>query len=119
MASCIDCVPVETAAFLLRNLEYCGYAGSAGKVFRDLDSAEQKFNQVSMEERSKFKQETYVNVDGRRKSSKLDEGASGEREMQGGRVACKRSFHMLLLPRTCALDLAHSCWTMIHTCALN
>lgn len=36
----------ETVTKLLRNMEYCGYGQTAGKVFNDLDACEQKFNQV-------------------------------------------------------------------------
>lgn len=36
----------ETVTFLLRNIEFAGYAASAGKLFNDLDEAEQKFQQV-------------------------------------------------------------------------
>lgn len=62
----------ETVTKLLRNMEYCGYGQTAGKVFNDLDACEQKFNQVSLEERTKFKEETYSNVDGRRRTSSID-----------------------------------------------
>ena len=41
-------------------------------MFGSLDAAEKKFNSVLMEERVKFKEETLVNVDGRRKMRKLD-----------------------------------------------
>lgn len=39
--------------------------------------------QVSLEERTKFKQETYVNVDGRRRSRALEEAPTGG----GGRAS--------------------------------
>ncbi|PNH12171.1 hypothetical protein TSOC_000944 [Tetrabaena socialis] len=66
----------ETVTKLLRNMDYCGYGQTAGKVFNDLDACEQKFNQVSLEERTKFKEETFSNVDGRRRVRAMDITAS-------------------------------------------
>ena len=45
---------------------------SGGKIYGSIDAAEEKFNTVLMEERVKFKEETLVKVDGRRKTRKLD-----------------------------------------------
>ncbi|GIL80957.1 hypothetical protein Vretimale_9337 [Volvox reticuliferus] len=62
----------ETITKLLRNMEYVSYGQTAGKVFDNLDDCERKFNQVSLEERTKFKEETYSNVDGRRRVRSID-----------------------------------------------
>ncbi|KXZ42946.1 hypothetical protein GPECTOR_110g239 [Gonium pectorale] len=62
----------ETVTKLLRNMEYCAYGQTAGKVFDNLEDCERKFNQVSLEERTKFKEETYSNVDGRRRTRSME-----------------------------------------------
>ena len=76
----------ECVTKLLRNSEYCSYAATAGKVFDDLDEAERKFQEVSMEERSKFKEETYSNVDGRKRTRAM--GDTPKSEGGGGDAVC-------------------------------
>jgi len=68
----------DSLMLVLRNMEYAGYATSAGKTFDNIDEAEQKFNSVLIEERLKFKEETLVNVDGRKKTSVLEAKGSEE-----------------------------------------
>lgn len=56
---------------LLRNPDYCVYGDGDTKNPRGLDGAEEAFNEVVMEERGKFKEETLVNVGGRSRRSSL------------------------------------------------
>ena len=49
----------------MRNPEYVQYGAASVSNQRDLDKGEAKFNALSLEERSKFKEETLVNVGGR------------------------------------------------------
>ncbi|CAI5477272.1 unnamed protein product [Closterium sp. Yama58-4] len=57
----------ETVLALLRNPDYCIYGFSSSEVNNDSYAGEAAFNRMSMEERSKFKEETLVNVDGIRR----------------------------------------------------
>ncbi|GJP43871.1 hypothetical protein CLOM_g3273 [Closterium sp. NIES-68] len=57
----------ETVLALLRNPDYCIYGFSSSEVNNDSYAGEAAFNRMSMEERSKFKEETLVNVDGMRR----------------------------------------------------
>lgn len=57
----------ETVLALMRAPEYCIYGAAKVDSVRDLDAGEDRFNQLSMAERSKFEEETLVNVAGRTK----------------------------------------------------
>lgn len=65
----------ETVLSLLRHPDYCVYGVSESKS-TDLDGAEELFNEMSMDERSKLGGETLVNTDGQRKSAARSEAAS-------------------------------------------
>jgi len=54
---------------MLRNPKYCVYGDAAQQSTSSVASLELAFNKVSLQERSKFEQETLVNVAGRRRSS--------------------------------------------------
>eukprot|EP00878_Enallax_costatus_P004851 GHUV01005105.1.p1 GENE.GHUV01005105.1~~GHUV01005105.1.p1 ORF type:complete len:266 (+),score=79.02 GHUV01005105.1:231-1028(+) len=66
----------ETVVLLTRNLEYCSYAQTALFMTDDFDELEQKYNQASLKERSKFKQETLSNVGGRYTTAALRESGA-------------------------------------------
>eukprot|EP00775_Hariotina_reticulata_P008851 gene8851-9030_t len=66
----------DVVVMLSRNLEYCSYAQTALFMTDDLDELEQKYNQASLNERSKFKAETLSNVGGRITSGALRESGS-------------------------------------------
>ena len=61
----------ETVLSLLRNPDYCVYGDGGTKNPRGLDGAEDAFNEVVLQERGKFKEETLVNVGGRSKRSSM------------------------------------------------
>eukprot|EP00878_Enallax_costatus_P011071 GHUV01011563.1.p1 GENE.GHUV01011563.1~~GHUV01011563.1.p1 ORF type:complete len:294 (+),score=90.91 GHUV01011563.1:601-1482(+) len=54
----------EVVLALLRNPRYCVYGAASQKTTSSTSSLESKFNAASMKERSKFEQETLVNVAG-------------------------------------------------------
>ncbi len=58
----------ETVLALNRNPDYWVYGRGDVQSKRGLDSGEDLFNNISMEERSKFKEETLSNVGGRTSS---------------------------------------------------
>lgn len=60
---------------LLRNPELAVYGVSESKNARGLSAGEEAFNSMSMEERSKFKNETFVNYGGRTRKSEVEVGS--------------------------------------------
>jgi uncharacterized membrane protein len=59
----------ETVLALLRNPEYCVYGYATSTVVDGPEKAEEAFNELSMDERGKFDEETLVNVNERRKKT--------------------------------------------------
>lgn len=69
----------ETVLALLRNPDYYVYGGASVEQLRDGDSAERVYNRMTMEERSKFREETLSNVGGvtrRREMSRREDGVN-------------------------------------------
>ncbi|KAK9846505.1 hypothetical protein WJX81_005518 [Elliptochloris bilobata] len=64
----------EAVLALLRNPEYAVYGSSKVRKENGLDSGEDAFNEVSLQERGKFKEETLVNVGGRSRSNRMSRG---------------------------------------------
>eukprot|EP00951_Prasinocladus_malaysianus_P039984 scaffold454139_cov47-Prasinocladus_malaysianus.AAC.1 len=58
----------ETVLALLRNPDYCAYGYSEASRVNSLDEAEGKFNEKSLAERGKFKNETLSNYGGNSRS---------------------------------------------------
>ncbi|CAM9001348.1 unnamed protein product [Rhodiola kirilowii] len=70
-------VLTETALALLRHPDYCISGYSSVDVKRSMDEVEERFNQLSIEERGKFDEETLVNVNDIRRQSSTSQRSSG------------------------------------------
>ncbi|KAL6527998.1 hypothetical protein OROHE_014948 [Orobanche hederae] len=67
----------ETVLALLRHPDYCISAYSSVNIKGNMEAGEKRFNQLSVEERGKFDEETLVNVNNIRKQSSTCLRASG------------------------------------------
>lgn len=70
-------VLTETVLALLRHPDYCISAYSSVDVKKSMEEGEKRFNQLSIEERGKFDEETLVNVNSIKKQSLTVPRASG------------------------------------------
>ncbi|XP_050224984.1 uncharacterized protein LOC126674560 [Mercurialis annua] len=70
-------VLTETSLALLRHPDYCISGYSYVDLKRSMEDGEKRFNQLSIEERGKFDEETLVNVNNIKKQSTKSRRASG------------------------------------------
>lgn len=70
-------VLTETTLALLRHPDYCISAYSSVDIKRSIEDGEKKFNQLSIEERGKFDEETLVNVNNIKRQSTKSMRATG------------------------------------------
>ncbi len=87
-------VATESVLALLRNPEYAVYGASKVRKEAGLDAGEDVFNEVSLQERGKFKEETLVNVGGRSRSKRLSRCGLGFAIFYGvlARILCQQQF---------------------------
>lgn len=89
----------EVVLALLRNPRYCVYGAASKDTTSSLSSLENKFNAASMKERSKFEQETLVNVAG------VAPRRSSYRSSSKGSMPDELIVVTLLVATTCAVDV--------------
>lgn len=70
-------VLTETTLALLRHPDYCISGYSSVDIKRSMEDGEKRFNQLSIEERGKFDEETLVNVNNIKRQSTTSQRASG------------------------------------------
>ncbi|XP_031130746.1 uncharacterized protein LOC116032373 [Ipomoea triloba] len=69
-------VLTETTLALLRHPDYCISAYSSVDVKKSMEEGEKRFNQLSIEERGKFDEETLVNVNNIKRQSSMSQRAN-------------------------------------------
>ncbi|PON87100.1 myelin-associated oligodendrocyte basic protein [Trema orientale] len=70
-------VLTETTLALLRHPDYCISGYSSVDLKKSMEEGEKRFNQLSIEERGKFDEETLVNVNNLKRQSTTSQRASG------------------------------------------
>lgn len=97
------CADAETILALNRNPDYCVYGFAQCKTTTNSAAAENKFNELSLQERSKIQQETLSNVGGRSGGSQLRGSAGALYFCLHFHPSCRNPVCLLVLYACCIL----------------